>query len=192
MKTMTTINQLAKDYKTFHPYITIPYKKTSMTIPAILFLAISTKRCDARKYFSDTATQVKDSILSSGIPASKLVGKLSTKVQEIAWCEIINDLDEKDIDRTDFAKAQLIPYEDTSMTVPKFLFNLILSKHNGNKTKTNKYIKEQATILKNKIKKESGLSDAELKGKVSHKIQESLWLEFIPESVLKTPVELVA
>lgn len=192
MKTVTTIEQLSKNLTEFHDYVLVPFNKTSMTIPRILYYAIATKYENPRAYFKETATRIKQDILNTGVSKTALQGKLSRKVQEIAWCEIIHKAKASDVDLVDFQSSQVIPYADTTMTVPMFLFNLIKSRNGDVKKNAIKYIREKAEELKAQIMEETDLSQSELKGKISHKIQENLWLEFIPEKIKNTPIELVA
>jgi hypothetical protein len=214
MTNTITINSLSTNLNDFHPYVLIPFDKTSMTIPAILFYAVASKIENPRAYFKELASTVKREILEAGVSFDALQGKLSGKVQEFAWCEVIHKAKISDVDLTNFKSAKVIPFEDvifngqTTMTVPMFLYDLVRAKHDGVSRQATKYIKEIATKLKGEIFAEyaananidlSTATDAtldvlayELKGKVSHKIQENLWLEFIPASVKNMPLEKIA
>jgi hypothetical protein len=192
MTKTTTIEKLAKNVSEFHPYVLIPFSKTSMTIPAVLFYSIATKHQNPRNYFKETAFRIKNEILLAGIDSDQLVGKLSRKVQEVSWCEIIHNAKENELSLTDFSSAKVIPYDNTTMTIPMFLYNQILRRQNGTKREATKYIKQRAEEIKNEILKNSSLTPSELKGKISHKIQENLWLEFIPDRIKNAPINLVA
>lgn len=188
----TNLKTIAENYTEFHKSITIPFNKTSMTIPPILYYAISTKFADPNEYFKQLSNNVKDEILQKGVSKETLVGKLSTKVQELAWCEIIHGSKREDVDVTDFRNAIVVAYAGTTMTIPYSLYKLIFKKCGEDKKFTMKYIKDRASNIRAKILSESELSKKELKGKVSHKIQENLWLDFIPENTKIKYVDAVA
>ena len=209
-----TINTMSSNLNDFHPYVLIPFDKTSMTIPAILYYAISAKVDNPRVYFKELSSKIKKDILEMGVSETELQGKLSRKVQEYAWCEVVRKAKASSISLSVFDAAKVIPFEDvvfnkqTTMTVPMFLYNLIKDKHDGVSRKATKYIREVATKLKGDIFAEYAgsqgisLSKAtpdqldvlayQLKGKVSHKIQEYLWLDFIPSNVRNMPMKKTA
>jgi hypothetical protein len=206
-----TIETMSRSLTDFHPYMLFTYDKTSMTIPSILYHSLSIKVGNPRIYIKKMASQIKADILSKNVPLEKLQGKLSGKVQDFAWCEVIGGLASKEIPLTEFSSAKLIPYSDrvfcanTSMTVPMFLFNLIKEHVGGSAKDATKYIKSVAEPLKEKIfieyakkcgfddiskisDKDLGVLAYQLKGKVSHKIQENLWLQFIPDDIKNSPI----
>lgn len=190
---ITTIEKMATSVDEFHPYILVPFDKTSMTIPAILFYAIATKYESPREFFKLTATHVKSEILASGqVSEKELQGKLSRKVQEVSWCEIIKGHESSDIDLVLFRKAKLIPYGNTSMTVPMFLYNVVLDKFKGDKKCARQYISKKAEDIKSDILSNTVLSSKDLRGKISHKIQENIWLDFIPERIRNFPIQSLA
>lgn len=210
-----TIESMSRNLTGFHPYMLCTYDKTSMTVPSILYYSLSLKVGNPRSYFKNLASRVKSDILKEKVSASDLQGKLSGKVQDFAWCEIIGGEAKAQLSLTDFTSAKLIPYSDrifcanTSMTVPMFLFNLIKERVGGKSKDATKYIKSVVEPLKEEIfisyAKECGYDDVskmsedelnvlayQLKGKVSHKIQEHLWLEFIPSEIKNSPIAEIA
>jgi hypothetical protein len=186
----TSIKKLSGDLARFHAFETIPFQKTSMTVPTILLYSIATKHDDAVEYFKSISAAIKKRILAKGVTEKELHGKLSRKVQEFAWCEVIPCAEFTEDDLTDFEAARVIPYDRTTMTIPNFLFKLVMKRYNGNQKEAIKHIRDRATVLRRQILRETGLTKEELKGKVSHKIQENLWLEFIPEETQLQPIEL--
>ena len=207
----TTIEKMSKELTSFHPYVLIPFDRTSMTVPQILFNSISVKVGDPKPYFKKLSSRVKSDILNLKVKPANLQGKLSGKVQDFAWCEIVEIMKAEDISLSEFEEAKVIPYEDkifcanTTMTIPMFLFNLIQKNLGGTSRETTKYIKKIASDLKEQIflqyAKEQGYTTREsltddvlnvlayeLKGKISHKIQEILWLQLIPDEIKHAPL----
>tara|TARA_B100001245_G_C22785315_1_gene379036 strand:+ start:202 stop:840 length:639 start_codon:yes stop_codon:yes gene_type:complete len=206
-----TIEKMSKELTSFHPYVLVPFDRTSMTVPQILFSSISVKIGDPKPYFKKLSSRVKSDILNLKVQPTNLQGKLSGKIQDFAWCEIVGTMSPEDIALDDFKEAKVIPYEDkifcanTTMTIPMFLFNLIQSNLGGTSRDTTKYIRQIASDLKEKIflqyaeergfKSRDSLTEDdlnvlayELKGKISHKIQENLWLQFIPDDIKHAPL----
>ena len=184
----TTIKEMAQNVTEFHKAMVIPFEDTTMTIPPILFHSIAVKKDDARKYFKNIATDIKHSIISEGLLAeNELRGKLSTKVQERAWRELIHNAKISDINLSEFKKAVVIPYDTTTMTIQFFLYEQMKSKI-GNAKAARNYFKETASSVKAEMI-EKGITEKELRGKVSTKVQEIAWLELLPTSIKNASIE---
>jgi predicted nucleic-acid-binding protein len=197
MTDTTTVNEIAANLTEFHKSQTIAFggngnlSATSMTVPPILYHSIKAIYGNkTEQFFKTLAEKTRLEILQSGVQESTLVGKLSTKVQECAWKEIIEEDKQYKVKLTEFVKASVIAYSNTTMTIPHSLLSLCIKEVSMKNVKNprqfaiNKIIKPIAEQIRAKIIEENPhLTSKELKGKVSHKIQENLWLRFIPESI---------
>lgn len=178
----TTIKDMAQNVTEFHKAMVIPFEDTTMTIPPILFHSISVKKDDTRKYFKNIAKDIKQRIIEEGVVSeNELRGKLSTKVQERAWRELIHNAKISDINLQEFKKAIVIPYDSTTMTIQYFLYDQMKSKLETPKA-TRAFFKETASKVKAEMIAK-GISPEELRGKVSTKVQEIAWLELLPNSI---------
>lgn len=175
-----TISELSTSMS-FNKYQAIVYDKTSMTVPLILLYALSIKlNVNAKNYLSKMASDVKSELLS--VVSDDVVGMVSRSVQAKAWGEVLG----KDIDYKNTKEAVMVPVSGTSITVPYVLFELIKNeKCNSNVKMAKKYIREKAVLVKEDVDnyaKATGESFS-LRGKLSGKIQEVLWLDFLPTEI---------
>lgn len=184
---MSTIKEMAQNVTEFHKAMVIPFEDTTMTIPPILFHSIAAKKDDARKYFKNIATDIKHKILSEGLAESELRGKLSTKVQERAWREIIHNAKISELNLKEFKKAVVIPFDSTTMTIQFFLYEQMKNKL-GNTKAARSYFKDTASRVRAEMISK-GISEKELRGKVSTKVQEIAWLELLPTSIKNSQIE---
>ncbi len=182
----TTIKEMAQNVTEFHKAMVIPFENTTMTIPPILFHSIAVKKDDARRYFKDVASDIKSKILSEGVAENDLRGKLSTKVQERAWRELIHNAKISDLNVQEFKRAVVIPFDSTTMTIQFFLYDQMKNKLGTPKSARN-YFKDTASRVKAEMIKK-GVSEKELRGKVSTKVQEIAWLELLPSSIKNSSI----
>lgn len=183
----TTIKEMAQNVTEFHKAMVIPFEDTTMTIPPILFHSIAAKKDDARRYFKNIATDLKHKILSEGVFAeNELRGKLSTKVQERAWREIIHNAKISDLNLQEFKRAVVIPYDTTTMTIQYFLYEQMKNKLGTTKA-ARAYFKDTASRVKNEMI-QRGVDEKQLRGKVSTKVQEIAWLELLPTSIKEASI----
>jgi len=183
-----TIKDMAQNVTEFHKAMVIPFEDTTMTIPPILFHSIAVKKDDPRKYFKGIASEIKQKIISEGVfNENELRGKLSTKVQERAWREIIHNAKISDLNLQEFKKAVVIPYDTTTMTIQFFLYEQTKLKL-GNAKAARTYFKETASRVKAEMISK-GVSEQELRGKVSTKVQEISWLELLPTSIKNASIK---
>lgn len=200
--TVTTIKSMAEDVLAFHKAEVIPFDDTTMTVPTILFHALKTKHNDARKYLKNIASETKTLITTNGgVTEEDLTGKLSTKIQERVWRELIGGKAKvQEMDITDFQRAIVIPYEcnglKTTMTVNYFLYEEIKSKFmkkNASEQSAAKdarnYFKEKASSVKAEMILK-GVPESELRGKVSAKVAEIVYVELLPAKVKNSPVNI--
>lgn len=200
--TVTTIKSMAEDVLAFHKAEVIPFDDTTMTVPTILFHALKTKHNDARKYLKNIASETKTMITTNGgVTEEDLTGKLSTKIQERVWRELIGGKAKvQEMDITDFQRAIVIPYEcnglKTTMTVNYFLYEEIKSKFMKKNASEQSAAKEARNYFKEKassVKAEmilKGVPESELRGKVSAKVAEIVYVELLPAKVKNSPVNI--
>lgn len=176
-----TILGMARSYE-FHRYKAIPYNKTSMTVPLMLFNCMAVKfDKDPTSILSKMSSDIRKEMLADSNDVTDVVGKVSRTVQAKAWGMIIGE----EIDRSKVDSSVKIPFANTTMTVPYILFNLIKErKCNSEHKKAVSYIREKATIIKRELEEFYGDdADISLKGKISGKVQEQLWVDFIPDEI---------
>lgn len=200
-QTVLTIKTMAEDVLAVHKAEVIPFDDTTMTVPTILLHALKTKHNDARKYLKNIASETKTMITSGGVTAEELSGKLSTKIQERAWRELIGGKSKvQEMDVTDFQKALVIPYEcngvKTTMTVNYFLYQEIKAKFmkkNSSEQSAAKeaknYFKEKAALVKAEMI-QKGVPEDELRGKVSSKVAEIVYVELLPAKVRNSIIKV--
>jgi len=200
-QTVLTIKTMAEDVLAFHKAEVIPFDDTTMTVPTILLHALKTKHNDARKYLKNIASETKTMITSGGVAPEELSGKLSTKIQERAWRELIGGKAKvQEMDITDFQRAIVIPYEcngvKTTMTVNYFLYEEIKAKFmkkNSSEQSAAKeaknYFKEKAALVKAEMI-QKGVPEDELRGKVSSKVAEIVYVELLPAKVRNSIVNV--
>ncbi len=196
-----TIKNMAEDVLAFHKAEVIPFDDTTMTVPTILLHALKTKHSDARKYLKNIASETKTMITNGGVTPEDLSGKLSTKIQERAWRELIGGKAKvQEMDVTDFQRALVIPYEcngvKTTMTVNYFLYEEIKNKFmkkNSSEQSASKearnYFKEKAALVKAEMI-QKGVPEEELRGKVSSKVAEIVYVELLPAKVRNSLVNV--
>lgn len=183
----TTIKEMAQNVTEFHKAMVIPFEDTTMTIPPILFHSIAVKKDDARRYFKDIASDIKNKILSDGVYGEKeLRGKLSTKVQERAWRELIHNAKISELNLQEFKRAVVIPFDTTTMTIQFFLYDQMKNKL-GSPKSARTYFKDTASKVKADMLNQ-GVTEKELRGKVSNKVQEIAWLELLPSSIKNSSI----
>ncbi len=202
-----SVQDSIKDLKIYNGYIAIAYDQTMMTVPKVLLNALQSVCSSPKKYLKDLASNTKRELLSTGLTDKDIKGKLSTKVQEIAWNRVL--INQHEVVLTDFSKSVTIPYrcngEATTMTVPYFIFKIIFDKNerivNENypayseaeklkkaKKESIAYIALKASEVKSKL--QELLTPEELTMKLSQKVHEIIILDEISEKAKRQSVIL--
>ena len=81
----TNVKSIAENYTEFHKSIIVPFNKTSMTIPPILYYAIATKFADPNEYFKQLTNNTKNEILQNGIPCFVIINSSGIKIHELEY-----------------------------------------------------------------------------------------------------------
>lgn len=203
-----TVKEAIMDLKIHNGYVQIAFDSTMMTVPKILLNALQSVVTNPKTYLKELASQTKRDLLKANVSNKEIRGKLSTKVQEIAWNAVF--LNKQEVDLKDLSKSVTIPYrcngEATTMTIPYFLFKVIFNKNldiirknfssyneeqilKKAKKDTQSYIANIASNIKTELLKETERHE-DLSMKLSQKIHEFLILDEISESAKRQRVIL--
>lgn len=202
------VQQAIKNLHNYNGYAKIPVANTMITIPYLLLNALQSITEDPRSYIKELTVDVKRNILSKGVSTQDLKGKLSTKVQEVAWSKVLADKTYV-VDVSDLSKSVTVPYrardKQTTMTVPYFLYKLVFlsSKedvenkyaHLNNeeilkktKKETKEYIASKAALVRNEF---LGSNIDDFSMKLSQKVHELLLIDFLSTSSLSQRLNYV-
>tara|TARA_B100000700_G_scaffold267699_1_gene307791 strand:+ start:58947 stop:59570 length:624 start_codon:yes stop_codon:yes gene_type:complete len=204
----SNVQQAIKNLYTYNGYAKIPVNNTMITVPFLLLNALQSITEDPRAYIKELTTDVKRQILKNDISLQTLKGKLSTKVQEVAWSKVLKDKTYQ-VDISDLTKSITVPYKavdiQTTMTVPYFLYRLVFlsSKEDvenkythlseeeilkKTKKETKEYIASKAALVRNEFLN-SNIEDFSMK--LSQKVHELLLADFLSESSLSQRINYV-
>tara|TARA_B100002019_G_scaffold292343_1_gene315145 strand:+ start:4014 stop:4598 length:585 start_codon:yes stop_codon:yes gene_type:complete len=178
----------------YNGFVKIPFAKTMMTVPAILLGCLRFKSNDPKRFLKNLGESIDEEIKRSDLSKDEVRGKLSTKIQEFAWSNVLY-FDYKPKLKS-LKKSETVPYvylgKKSTMTVPNYIVEIEISRkvHEGDKREY-RYIKkdvisdisEIASSLREEV--ESSSKGNDVKMRFSQKIQELVIKRSITRAALK-------
>ena len=165
----------------YNGFVKIPFAKTMMTVPAILLGCLRFKSNDPKRFLKNLGESIDEEIKRSDLSKDEVRGKLSTKIQEFAWSNVLY-FDYKPKLKS-LKKSETVPYVYLEIEISRKV-------HEGDKREY-RYIKkdvisdisEIASSLREEV--ESSSKGNDVKMRFSQKIQELVIKRSITRAALK-------